>query len=169
LSQRRTGTHDPLVPAAFRDGEERAFDCLFREYFVPLTWFANRILHDEKNAEDIVQDAFVILWQRRKKHGHVTAISAYLYATVRNQCLKQLRKAGKKPSGYPGAVTEASIEEAMIAAETAVPGHRYAFPGLATGRPPLLPRWEISDRDCRYPGYPGRYGHPAAPEGPDGT
>ena len=116
---RLTGTHDALFPAAFREGDEAAFDCLFREYFAPLTYFANSILRDGKSAEDIVQDAFVILWQRRKRHDHVTAITSYLYTTVRNQCLKQLRKEGRRKTQPPEPVNEASIEEAMIAAETA--------------------------------------------------
>jgi RNA polymerase sigma-70 factor (ECF subfamily) len=119
MSQQLRGTHDPLFPAAFREGDEAAFDCLFREYFAPLTYFANSIVHDEKNAEDIVQDAFVILWQRRKKQSHITSITAYLYKTVRNQALKLLRKQNRSRELPAEAVTEASIEEAMIAAETA--------------------------------------------------
>jgi len=119
IMPRLTGIHDPLFASAFREGEEQAFDCLFREYFTPLTWFANSIVHDEEAARDIVQDAFVILWQRRKRHGHVTAIAAYLYRMVRNHSLKYRKRQGREAMKEFGPVTEATIEDAMIAAETA--------------------------------------------------
>jgi RNA polymerase sigma-70 factor (ECF subfamily) len=61
-----------------------------------------------------------VLWQRRKKQEHVTAITAYLYTTVRNQCLKHWRKRGRIAAHERETpLTEASIEEALIAAETA--------------------------------------------------
>lgn len=75
---------------AFRNGEEQAFDQVFRTYYRPLTFFAFKYLHDEKLAEDIVQDCFAELWERRKKLSQVQSISSYLYRCVYNHCAKWL-------------------------------------------------------------------------------
>lgn len=75
---------------AFRNGEEQAFDQVFRAYHGPLTYFAYKYVQDERQAEDIVQDCFAELWQRRRKLSQVQSISSYLYRCVYNHCSKFL-------------------------------------------------------------------------------
>ncbi len=116
---RLNGTKDPLFADSFRQGEEAAFDCLFREFFPSLTYFANRILSNPITAEDIVQDCFVQLWQRRDRLSHIKAIKSYLYGSVRNQCLKYLEKQKRQVEFKEPDQAEPSMEEAVIAAETA--------------------------------------------------
>lgn len=81
---------------AFRKGEEQAFDRVFRAYHGPLTFYAFRYVKDEKLAEDIVQDCFVELWERRKKLLQVQSINSYLYRCVYNHCSKLLKKMDRK-------------------------------------------------------------------------
>lgn len=116
---RPTGTQDPLFISSFQQGEEAAFDCLFREYFTALTYFASRYVDDPQAAEDIVQECFVILWQRRDRLQHVSFIKSYLYTTVRNQCLKQLEKNQRQQLNVNFPTEEQSFEETLIASETA--------------------------------------------------
>lgn len=116
---RLNGTQDPLFLTSFQQGEEAAFDCLYRELFPSLTYFANHIVLDADTAEDIVQDCFVLLWKRRDRLSHVTAIKSYLYASVRNQSLKHLERQQRKVKVTKQASEEPSFEEAVIAAETA--------------------------------------------------
>ncbi len=116
---RLNGTQDPLFADSFRQGEEAAFDCLFQEYFPALSYFANRILSDPDTAEDVVQDCFVLLWQRRDRLSHIKAIKSYLYTSVRNQCLKHLEKQKRQAEFNEPDKAEPSMEEAVIAAETA--------------------------------------------------
>ncbi|MFT3981188.1 MAG: RNA polymerase sigma-70 factor [Ferruginibacter sp.] len=117
--RRLNGTQDPLFLNSFQHGEEAAFDCLYREYFPSLAYFANRLLKDPDMAEDIVQDCFVLLWQRRDRLSHINAIKSYLYASVRNQCLKHLEKLQRQQPQHIPTSEEASFEEAVIASETA--------------------------------------------------
>ena len=130
--RRLNGTGDPLFLNSFKQGDETAFDCLFREFFTSLTYFANRILTDAQAAEDAVQDSFVLLWQRRERLQHITAIKSYLYTTVRNQSLKYLEKLKRQqlvsvPQEEPGS------DESIIAAETA----RELYSLIATLSPAL--------------------------------
>jgi RNA polymerase sigma-70 factor (ECF subfamily) len=80
---------------AFRKGEEQAFDRLFRAFYAPLTFFAFKYVRDESVAEDIVQDCFAKLWQRRKKLAKVDAIHSYLYRCVYNLCIDWQQKKKK--------------------------------------------------------------------------
>lgn len=116
---RLNGIQDPLFLNSFQQGEEAAFDCLYREFFPALTYFADRILADPNAAKDVVQDAFVILWQRRSSLDHISEIKAYLYTTVRNQCLKHLEKHQRQNDCILPVPEESSIEEAIIASDTA--------------------------------------------------
>ncbi|MBL0336170.1 MAG: sigma-70 family RNA polymerase sigma factor, partial [Chitinophagaceae bacterium] len=123
---------DPLFLPSFQRGDEEAFDRLFREYFPSLTYFAQRIIYDPDTAEDIVQDCFVLLWQRRTRLQHITAIKSYLYTTVRNQSLKHLDKL-KRQKVFNTQLQESSFEESLIAAETA----RELYSMIATLSPAL--------------------------------
>ena len=82
----------PDLLTAFRSGEEHAFDQVFRAYFGPLSFYALRYVKDEKVAEDIVQDCFAELWNRRKKLTHIESINSYLYRCVYNHCASYLKK-----------------------------------------------------------------------------
>ena len=76
---------------AFKKGEEKAFDQLFREYFAPLSLFAYQLLHNEEEAEDIVQNCFEKLWKRRKSLPHIESIKSYLYTSIRYSCINSLK------------------------------------------------------------------------------
>lgn len=110
---------------AFRNGEELAFDKLFRAYFSPLTFYANRYLKDQQLSEDIVQDCFVKLWQRRGKLEHVQSIKSYLYRCVYTQVVDTVKKtAGRKvdidPTGIEYPETENVVEIELMAQILAV-------------------------------------------------
>lgn len=104
---------------SFQEGEEAAFDQLFREYFTPLSYFACRLVTDIRIAEDIVQDCFVLLWERRKRMSHIKAVKSYLYTTVRNQSLKYLERQKRQPGVQAEIGDDPGIEKSLIAAETA--------------------------------------------------
>lgn len=63
----------------------------FKKRYIPLgrMMFAEalRILGDAADAEDVVQDIFVRLWERREALSEVGNVRAYTLAMVRNRCL----------------------------------------------------------------------------------
>jgi len=107
---------------AFRKGEERAYDRLFREYYAPLCFFAFRMLHDENLAEDIVQECFINLWNRRKGLNHIQSIRSYLYTAVRYRCVDHYRSGRPDMDALPDELTQADpasdAEAMMIMTET---------------------------------------------------
>jgi len=69
-----------------KDDDEKAFEKLFHRYYGQLCLFASRILQDETSAEEIVQDFFVKLWEKRKQLSIETSVKSYLYRSIRNLC-----------------------------------------------------------------------------------
>ena len=66
-----------------------AFEQLFFEYQPRLVRFAVRYL-EEETAEDIVQNAFLKLWEKRDE-VKLDNIQALLFQMVRNECLNELK------------------------------------------------------------------------------
>lgn len=77
---------------ALRRGEAAAFDAVFRQWYEPLCRYACRLADgDMDEAEDLVQQAFVKLWEYRARLDVSWSLKAYLYKTVHNACLNRLR------------------------------------------------------------------------------
>ena len=73
-----------------REGNAQAFERLFSTYCGPLVHFAGRYVGDLAVAENIVQDVFVNVWNRREQLDPTAAIKAYLYTAV--------KKSGAQPA-----------------------------------------------------------------------
>jgi RNA polymerase sigma-70 factor (ECF subfamily) len=67
------------------------FEQVFKQHFKSLHAYAYTILRDEDAAEDIVQQVFVKLWEKREETEITQSIQAYLYRMVYNSCLNFLK------------------------------------------------------------------------------
>jgi RNA polymerase sigma-70 factor (family 1) len=94
LQQKEHSIPDPFL--LFRQGKEAGFTHYFKEFYAPLSYFAQGILKSQEAAEDVVADSFIKLWERREVLESSTAIRAYLYTTVRNGCIDLLRREKRK-------------------------------------------------------------------------
>ena len=74
-----------------RSGRESAYDQLFKEFYRPLSVFANSFVLDLETAKEIVQDLFVHLYEIRSTLVITTSVKSYLYQSVRNRCLNQIK------------------------------------------------------------------------------
>lgn len=75
----------------FKDGDETVFDALFHQYYKPLLLFATKLLNQKEASEDIVITSFTKLWNKRAGIEKAEVIKNYMYTTVRNGCLNELR------------------------------------------------------------------------------
>ena len=71
---------------------KEAFKFLFESYFPELVRFAENILFDVMKSEDVVKDLFLHLWENAAKLDIKTSVKSYLYQSVKNRCLNQLKK-----------------------------------------------------------------------------
>lgn len=83
------GTEQLIIE--LREGKECAFVKVFRTYYAPLLNYAGRILHDTELANDVVQEAFCGLFERRKELKGNMLLRPYLYKVVYNSCLDAIK------------------------------------------------------------------------------
>ncbi|MFT3822996.1 MAG: RNA polymerase sigma-70 factor [Chitinophagaceae bacterium] len=79
------------VATRLQEGDMSALNHLFRLHFSPLCYFAERMVLQKDQAEDIVQETFYKLWLKQKDFASTQHIKAFLYLTTRNACLNHLR------------------------------------------------------------------------------
>jgi RNA polymerase sigma-70 factor (family 1) len=73
-------------------GEENAFRILFDAYRERLFVFAWQLCHSATEAEEVVQDIFLRLWQNRQSLAEVEYPRKYIYVMARNRALDLLEK-----------------------------------------------------------------------------
>jgi RNA polymerase sigma-70 factor, ECF subfamily len=70
---------------------ERTLKQLFDQLFTQLVFTSYRIVKDYPQAEEIVQDVFVKVWQNFDAIKHITDKKSYLFKAVKNSSLNFLR------------------------------------------------------------------------------
>ncbi len=80
----------------FQRGNESSLAYFFKEHHRSLCYFASKIVKDERQAEDIVADCFIKLWDRRETFENADKIKAFLYIACRNNCFNHLRNEKRK-------------------------------------------------------------------------
>lgn len=84
--------HETDLLAKTAQGDEHAFTTLFHWYSRPLGEFVIKLTHSLDITEEIIQDVFVIIWQRREKLLSISNFSSYLYILCRNHTFLVLKK-----------------------------------------------------------------------------
>jgi len=70
---------------------ETAFETVYKSCFKGLHSYAHSILEDYEQAEEMVQQVFLKLWERRERIEINTSVEAYLYRSVYNESLNFLK------------------------------------------------------------------------------
>lgn len=73
-------------------GDEAAFETVFFMYYPRLQKYAQSILHDSQEAEDLVQDVFIQIWNNREILDDKLCFSSYVFTLVKNRCLNAIKK-----------------------------------------------------------------------------
>ena len=73
-----------------RDSEAE-FEEVFRANFKNLHAYANTIVHDDVMAEEMVQNVFCRLWEKREQIQIRESVGAYLYRSVYHESLNYLK------------------------------------------------------------------------------
>ena len=92
LLQIESTSHANEYALAFQQGKDKGFDFFFRELFPSLCFFANHILDNRCEAEDIASSAFIKIWKRHSQFNDAKNIRSYLYQIVRNDCFSFLQQ-----------------------------------------------------------------------------
>ena len=100
------------VLETIQSGNESAFEMIFKAYYQPLCRYAYSFLEDKEDAEEVVQSAFITVWEKRKSIDIQTSLKSYLYRMVRNGCLNVIKheKVKQQHVAHELAVTEVSYD-----------------------------------------------------------
>lgn len=91
---------DSTLVQKVANGEQAAYSVLVLRHSNRHLMVARRILSDQHEAEDALQDAFISLWKHASRFDPQKAkFSTWFYRIVTNQCLDRKRK--KKPGALP--------------------------------------------------------------------
>lgn len=79
------------IVGAIREGNERIFEETFRKYYQSLCNYANSILKEMDEAEEVVQNLFLSIWEKRIDLEISISLKSYLYRAVHNHCLNRIK------------------------------------------------------------------------------
>lgn len=72
-------------------GDSSAFTIIFTAFYKDFVLFAARFTKDINNAEEIVQDTFVRLWEEHEFIDINVSLKSYLLKTIKNRCIDLCR------------------------------------------------------------------------------
>jgi RNA polymerase sigma-70 factor (family 1) len=105
-----------------RNGEEAAYENLFKEFYKVLTLFANKYLKDIEASKELVQDLFVHLYERRENLDINSSLRSYLFRSTHNRCInyinsQKIRLKYAEHINFTADVKDNSLEQQVSSAE----------------------------------------------------
>jgi len=73
-------------------GDIKVFEVVFNDYYSKLVAYAQTILKNTDEAEDIVQHVFISIWEKRSQIEIRTSIRSLLYKSVYNASLNRVKQ-----------------------------------------------------------------------------
>lgn len=78
-----------------RKGDERAFSSLYKTCFRPIYRRIFSLVKDETITDELVQDLFLKVWQKREDIGPTQSFEAYLFTVAQNLVYDHFRRIAK--------------------------------------------------------------------------
>lgn len=82
---------DAELMERLRAGDDLALKLIYKKYWNQLFVSAYNILNDQQACEDIIQDLFINLWNKREHIEIKASLKSYLFASVRYEVYRQVR------------------------------------------------------------------------------
>jgi RNA polymerase sigma-70 factor (ECF subfamily) len=84
--------NDLELLSGLKKGNADTFSVLCATYYGDMIIFGRRYLSERAICEDIVQSVFTKLWNDREILNIETSLKSYLFVSVRNRCLDEIRR-----------------------------------------------------------------------------
>lgn len=91
LRETMSGKYLEINITSLKKGDKKAFEEIYNEFFGVHYHLCLQYIHNEKAAEEIVQDTFLKLWEIRNTLNDQINIRSFLYTITKNNCLNYLR------------------------------------------------------------------------------
>src|SRR5512133_820312 len=92
---------DARILEMLRQGDEEALVMLYRSNRRPVTAYVLRNNGTQDDAEDMLQEALVVLWERVRsgRFEYATKLDTFVFATVKNMWMRRLFRKRREVSG----------------------------------------------------------------------
>jgi len=135
VAERRSDeSDDAVLVRAVANGSEDALAALYDRHVDGVHAAALRLTNDRQVAEEVVQETFLVLWNRAERFDPALAsLATWLRTIARNRTVDRLRAAGRRPSlvPLPGHTDEGSADAGFdrVGADAVVLGGAAPDPG----------------------------------------
>jgi len=96
--QDATAMSDEDLMKLCQEGDEGAFDILFRRYEGQALSFIHRLIGDQNRTEALGQEAFLRIFKDAKSYQYPRSFTTWFYTIVRNLCKNELRWRSRHPT-----------------------------------------------------------------------
>ncbi|WP_266366347.1 RNA polymerase sigma-70 factor [Tellurirhabdus rosea] len=108
------------VLTAIRQGDEKTFEQVFRQFYNALCQYAYTYVKDWDDAEETVQAVFLTVWEKRETLDIQVSLKSYLYRAVHNRCLNRIRHAAVQAEYQQQASVELQMQSAEAPSQTLI-------------------------------------------------
>lgn len=84
------------VISMLKQGDEAALRIIYDRFYDRVFYLAIQFLKSPESAEEIVQDVFLKLWEKRQEIDETRPVEAWLYTVTRNRVINQFRKVARE-------------------------------------------------------------------------
>ncbi len=82
---------DLLLFGQVKNDDLSSYEIIFKKYFKELYRFAFGYVRDATIAEEMAQEVFLYVWEKRKQIEIQTTLKTYLYSAIKNKCLNYIK------------------------------------------------------------------------------
>ena len=86
----QVGIGDNVLLLQLASGDTSAFETIYHRYSKSLFHFCNKNIFRKEDSEEILQDVFISLWERRE-HLQITSLKQYLFSAVRYKIIRYIQ------------------------------------------------------------------------------
>ena len=86
-----TSDNDLLFFDRVKSDDLSAYEVIFKKYIKELYRFAFSYVRDAQVAEEMAQEVFLYVWEKRRQIEIQTTLKTYLYSAIKNKCLNYIK------------------------------------------------------------------------------
>lgn len=122
MAESYTNKTEAEVLELLKQSDRNAFNALFRQFSARLYHFAYSYLKSAEEAEEIVQDTFIRIWERRESIDTAYSFSGFIFTVAHNMILNRIRKI-RNENSYKASFARTTVnqqnqtEEEVLAAD----------------------------------------------------
>jgi len=100
---------EKLLLKEISDGDTLAFNKMFNLYRGKIFAFVDSFIHSKADAEEIVQETFMVLWQNKERLLSIEHPRNYIYTIARNKTYDYLTKISRNEQAIANAWVNTSV------------------------------------------------------------